>query len=210
MPDDPNQSVLAQLVDIFPEVAVEDLTEVIAGSSGAPVLDDLVDEVMVRHAFCGWTDDEADECDGLALGAYQHAPDWAPVAKKKVVRTRLDVRDFSFRTPTSSPGAAPSAGRPFHYAKWAHLGAIASYDLGTDELRDEISRLHEQRRGLYERATEAFSRGGLTGSQTASFYSERAKEVQRQLESLKLHASYRVYLRKYPLWCGVPVVTGLL
>ena len=50
---------------------------------------------------------------------------------------------------------------------------------------EKINELLARRRELFQKASESYHRGGLTGSQSAVFFSDEAKRLESQIDELK-------------------------
>lgn len=182
----PIQTLLAQLVEVFPEVNVEILTKFVNFRAKDQGLEELIDEVMVR------------------LGTFEEEPlndDYTPF-RSKPERKRLSIGKLSFQSDSyrdqMETSKSEQSRNPFVYKKFAGLEAPAALDMGTTEHRAEITRLGNEKRELYAKASEAFHRSGFTGTQSAVYYSDKAKALDSKIEHLKLEASYRIFLKLYP------------
>lgn len=177
--------MLAQLVEVFPEVNVEILTKFVNYRAKDQGLEELIDEVMVR------------------MGTFEEEPlgdDCSPF-KLKPERRRLSIGRLSFQSDSYRDQLETSqfeqSRAPFVYKKFAGLDAPAAWDMGTTELRAEITRLSTEKRELYAKASESYNRSGFTGTQSAVYYSDNAKALDSEIEHLKLEASYRIFLKLY-------------
>ncbi len=180
-PIDFGQELLAQLVDVFPEIKVCTLLDVIDRREDGDDLEDLIDIVMVQSI---------ELCEGL--------PDQSWTRKMKKSKRKLKVEfKYDLKSQDKSPNDVCTTIGPFVYEKFAQLEVPASYDLDTTGLREEVSRLLTLRKQYFAQATEAYQKGGLTGSQSAVYFSDKAKELEKRIDKLKLEAAYRTFLKTY-------------
>lgn len=195
---DPGQDLLAQLIEVFPELPIGDLDAVVQARIEAQGLEDLIDEVIVQQ--------------GTYEGETETEPmSWADMARPKPQRLKRPHKQtapdsnwqFSFQVDSYQEEQAEReyqrANGPFVYKLFADLERPAAHDMDPVPRREEISHLLAIRRDYYAKATEYFNQGGLTGSQSAQFYAEKARVLEGDIEILKLEASYRIYLKQYKL-----------
>lgn len=186
-PPDPDQTLLAQLIDVFPDVDVGDLDEIVNKKAESQDLEDLIDYVMINFNY----QEELPE-EGMA------PEDWSRIKKrkpKKILIEELSIGPRSYKEEMARGFRTEGrASRPFVYRRFADLSPDLVEDLETQEVRDMITDTVTERKELFAKASEAFKRGGLTGTQTAGYFAERGKELQDTIEHLKLLASYKIYL----------------
>lgn len=193
---DPGQSLLAQLIEVFPELPIEDLSAIVDARTGDQSLEDLIDDVIVQH------------------GAYEAEPEtegmsWAEMVKSRPAR-RKQVQDtasgwqFSFKTDSyqveQEEREFQRKNGPFVYKLFAELERPAEHDMDPVERRQEICELLALRKEYYAKATDYFNQGGLTGTQSSQFYAEKGRRLETEIERLKIESSYRIYLKKYPAY----------
>lgn len=191
--DDPEQTLLAQLVEVFPDVSMATLNEIVKAKSETEGLDELIDEVIVRESkFVS----EPEEDEG-----------WGVINKKS---RRIQLHQLGFiSSQTQSSSMTPTRKGPFVYSKYSELEVPPVYDMDVDDLRDEIGELLKERKELLEKASQEFARGGLTGTQSAGYFAERAQKLKTQIDQLKLEASFRIYLKKYSIVISMGLILCL-
>jgi len=179
--DDPDQTLLAQLVEVFPDVSMATLNGFVNRKGENEGLEELIDEVMVSES--------AFLCEPEADASWN-------IVKLKPRRMDFDQLGFISSQTQPSLTTQPRKG-PFVYSKFCELEVPPVYDMDVDDLRDEIGDLLKERKELMRKASQEFARGGLTGTQSAGYFSAQAQKLKAQIDQLKLEASFRIFLRKY-------------
>lgn len=118
--------------------------------------------------------------------------------------TSFKVEDRPSRSPVRSAAAAREQGKLIERILNMLADQLdgASDDLESQDaqtLRDLALEVHQERVELYRRAAEAHSRGGLTGTSAAQYFSSQGSLLKRRSDALNRGAAYITFRSLYDL-----------
>lgn len=200
-----------QLAEVFPEVDLGELGSIVdlkakQSSDGCcdfeDVLEQLIDEVMIRHLNFVEDWDLNEEDDWLGVDSWRvqklnrrkfKGVNWEPGA----LQTSSEPVSYAELLSPHTTRRQNIKTLPFYYQPFSLLPVLSRHDLGVQDLRDEISDLLKEKHAVLGKAAESYRKKGLTGYQTASYYAEQASSLDFKIRALKLAAAHRTFVKLY-------------